>query len=66
MTDREILTKADCRALGMSRGDVDRMFNVVPVVTLPDSRKTYVRREVLEEWITRHERAAPRPQRSAA
>lgn len=63
---KTLLTKADCRALGMARCDVDRMFDRVPLFTPPDSRKTYVRRDVLDAFIERHTRIAPRHQRTAA
>ncbi len=63
---QELLTKADCKALGMARPDVDRMFDRVPLVVLPESRKVYVRREVLDEWLAEHTRTMPRSTRSAA
>ena len=60
LLEQELLTKADCRSLGTTRPDVDRMFDRVPLVTLPDSRKVYVRRQVLDEWLDQHTRVAPR------
>lgn len=57
---KELLTKADCRALGLTRADVDRMFDRVPLVTPPDSRKVYVRRDVLDAWLEQHTMASPR------
>lgn len=61
MTDQPkgLLTKAQCRALGMSRPDVDRMFDRLPIVSLPDSRRPYVRVEHFEDWIEQHTQPAP-------
>lgn len=58
---KRLLTKAECRRLGLSRPDVDRMFDRVPLVVLPESRKVYVRHETMEEWLDRHTMSAPRP-----
>lgn len=63
---KDLLTKADCRAFGLSRPDVDRMFDRVPLVTLPESRRVYIRREVLDEWLDKHTKVAPRHARSTA
>ena len=41
----ELLTKAACRRLGLSRADVDRMFDASPLVT---------RRQVLSESRVRN------------
>lgn len=49
-----LLTKAQCRQLGMTRPDVDRMFNRLPVVALPESSRPYIRVEDFEAWIDRH------------
>ncbi len=58
--DKMLLTKADCRALGLTRPDVDRAFDRCPLVVLPDSRKVYIRRAELERWLDEHTRIAPR------
>jgi hypothetical protein len=55
---RGLLTKAQCRELGMTRPDVDRMFDRLPVVALPDSARPYVRVEDYEAWIDRHTQPA--------
>lgn len=62
---QELLTKADCRRLGLTRADTDRMFDRVPLVTPPDSRKAYVRRDVLDAWLDAHT-TPPFPTREAA
>jgi hypothetical protein len=42
----------------MTRPDVDRMFDRLPVVCLPDSARPYVRVEDYEAWIDRHTQPA--------
>jgi hypothetical protein len=42
----------------MTRPDVDRMFDRLPVVCLPDSARPYVRVEDYETWIDRHTQPA--------
>lgn len=63
--DKQLLTKADCRRLGLSRPDVDRMFERCTTITLPGSQKTYIRTETMEEWLEIHA-AAPPPSREGA
>lgn len=54
------LTKAQVRALGFSRGDTDRVFDHLPLVALPGSRKAYVRVDDLAAWLDENTRVAPR------
>lgn len=46
--------KAVATEYGLARVDVDRAFRALPVVALPHSRKVYVRRVDLDEWIGAH------------
>lgn len=47
----ELLTKAACRRLGLSRADVDRMFDASPLITPPGSRSVYVTRDTFDGWV---------------
>jgi hypothetical protein len=42
------------RHLGLTRVDVERLFRELPVVSLPGSRKVYVRRDDLEAYLRTH------------
>ncbi len=39
------------RHMGLTRVDVERVFRAVPVVSLPGSRKVYVRRDDVQALI---------------
>lgn len=51
------------RLYGLTRTDLDRVFRMLPVVALPDSRKVYVRRADLDELLAAHtyDKTAVRP-----
>lgn len=59
LEDQVLFTKAACRRLGLSRADVDRMFDQVPLVTPPGSRSVYVTRTTLQDWVERWTVNAP-------
>gem|GEM_PF-1923667 len=42
------------RHLGLTRVDVERVFRELPVVSLPGSRKVYVRRDDVEAYLVAH------------
>jgi hypothetical protein len=42
------------RHLGLTRVDVERLFRELPVVSLPGSRKVYVRRDDVEAYLGAH------------
>lgn len=42
------------RFYGLTRVDVDRVFRNLPVVSLPGSRKVYVRRNDLDALLAEH------------
>lgn len=42
------------RHLGLTRVDVERVFRELPVVSLPGSRKVYVRRADLDALVSAH------------
>lgn len=42
------------RHYGLTRVDVERVFRVLPVVSLPDSRKVYIRSVDLDAHLERH------------
>lgn len=50
----ELLNKAACRRYGLTRADVDRLFDRAPLFSPPDSGSVYVRRDVLEAWVADH------------
>lgn len=41
------------RVYGLTRVDVERLFQALPVVSLPASRKVYVRRDDVESYLER-------------
>ncbi|WWT39985.1 hypothetical protein [Microcystis phage Mae-JY09] len=59
MSAPELMDRAAlARYMGLTKVDVERVFRSVPVVSLPGSRKVYVRREDVVELI---EAATTRP-----
>lgn len=54
---------AVARLYGLTRTDLDRVFRLLPVVSLPESRKVYVRRADLDELLAAHtyDKGAVRP-----
>lgn len=52
MSAPELMDRAAlARHMGLTKVDVERVFRSVPVVSLPGSRKVYVRREDVVELI---------------
>lgn len=45
---------AVARHYGLTRVDVERVFRVLPVVSLPDSRKVYIRSADLDAHLEKH------------
>ena len=57
--DVELMNKAACRRYGLTRADVDRLFDRAPLFSPPDSGSVYVRRDVLEAWVADHTATRP-------
>ena len=50
----EYLTRTDLEAMGFGRRDTDRIFEQLPVVVLPGSRRPRIARRDLERHIEAH------------
>lgn len=54
MSTPALLDRAGVRRhYGLTRVDVERVFRVLPVVSLPESRKVYIRSADLDEHLSK-------------
>jgi hypothetical protein len=48
------VTRGDLEALGLGRRAIDGLFRALPVVTFPDVRRMFLRREDVARYVEAH------------